>query len=235
MTYDEVIALLGEHRNERGIANWQKLVGAGKLKSFGIGLTQLRKLAKEVGRDHDLALELWDSEVYDARVVGTLVDEPKKITREQAESQVEDARIGMLAHVLCSCDATLAKAPFAQELAVEWMDSGDHHRRRCGYMLLYELGKKKSKALDDAFFEPYLDRIRESIHGEENWVRDAMNASMLSIGKRNANLHAKTLATARAIGRVEVDYGDNSCEPLDLVKHLTNERLLEKLGVAEPA
>ena len=58
-----------------------------------------------------------------------------------------------------------------------------------------------------------------------------MNGSMLSIGKRNPYLHGKTLAVARAIGPVEVDYGDNSCQALDIVKHLTSDRLLKKLGV----
>ena len=56
---------------------------------------------------------------------------------------------------------------------------------------------------------------------------------MLSIGKRNVHLHAKTLAVARSIGPVEVDYGDNSCEPVDIVKHMTSDWLLKKLGVAE--
>ncbi len=230
MTYDEVIALLEEHKNDRGIAHWEKHHGDGELKSFGIGLTQLRKLAKKVGRDHDLALELWDSDVYDAKVIGALVDEPKKMSREQAESQSEDAHIGMLAHIFCSCDATLAKTAFAQELAVDWMDSQNNLRRRCGYLLLYELGKKKGKTLDDAFFETYIDHIQKTIAGEENWVKDAMNTSLLSIGKRNPELHEKTLAAARAIGPVEVDYGDNSCETLNLVKHLTSDWLLKKLG-----
>lgn len=235
MTYDEVIALLDENRNERGIAHWAKLFGErrdSELTSFGIGLTQLRKLGKQIGRDHDLALELWASNVYDAKVLGALIDEPKKMTREQAESQIEDAHIGMLAHVSCSCDATLAKTPFARDLAADWMDSEDPLRKRCGYLLLYELGKKKSKALDDAFFEVYLDRIRETIHTQENWVRDAMNSSMLSIGKRNPHLHQKTLAVARAIGPVEVDYGDNGCQVPNIVKHLTSDALLEKLGVS---
>ena len=236
MTYDDVIALLEENRNERGMANWAKIGGGTKLESFGIGLTQLRKLAKKVGRNHDLALELWGSDIYDAKVIGILIDEPKKMTREQAESQVEGVREGMLAHVYCSCDAPLAKAPFVRELAVDWMsDEDDAHRRRCGYGLLYELGKKKGKAYDDAFFEPWIERIEANIHDEENWVRDAMNTSMLTIGKRNPNLHARTLAAARAIGPVEVDYGDNSCQAPDIVKHLTSDWLLEKLGVAGEA
>ena len=229
MTKTEVIALLKENKNERGIANWKK-VGS-TLKSFGIGLTQLRKLGKKIGRDHKLALQLWKSEIYDARVLGALIDEPKKMTREQVESQVEELHQGMLAHVYCSCDATLAKAPFARELAVDWMDSNDEMRLRCGYLLLYELGKDtKDKALDDKFFSGYVNRIRETIHDQANWVRDAMNGSLLSIGKRNVKLNKTCLKAAKAIGPVHVDYGKNSCEPLDIAKHLTSDYVQKKLN-----
>ena len=71
MTKTQVLALLKQNRNERGIANWKKREGeASHLKSFGIGLTQLRKMAKQVGRDHKLALQLWNSDIYDAKIVG---------------------------------------------------------------------------------------------------------------------------------------------------------------------
>lgn len=231
VTKTEVIALLRQNKNERGIAHWKKLGHKG-LESFGIGLTQLRKLAKKVGRDHDLALELWNSDVYDARVIGILVDEPKKMTREQAEAQVDELGFGMLAHIYCTCGATLPRAPFVRELAIDWMDSKDDMRRRCGYLLLYELSKdNRDKALDDRFFTGYIHRIAETIKDEENWVRDAMNGSLLGIGKRNRKLNRSALKAARAIGPVEIDYGDNSCESIDIVKHLTSDRLQKKLQV----
>ena len=63
MKKTEVLALLRANKNERGIQNWKKLgPKKAKLKSFGIGLTQLRKLAKQIGRDHQLAQKLWDSD-----------------------------------------------------------------------------------------------------------------------------------------------------------------------------
>ena len=95
MTSADVFSLLEANRNERGIKNWEKMGPEAKgLISFGIGLTQLRKLAKWIGRNHDLALQLWDSDNYDAKIIGLLIDEPKKLTREQAESQVADVGWG---------------------------------------------------------------------------------------------------------------------------------------------
>ena len=231
MTYDEVIEQLATHRNERGIAHWKRL-GPPGLDSFGIGLTQLRKLAKSVGRDHALAQQLWESTLYDAKVIGVLVDDPREMTRAQAEAWVEHVNAGMLAHAYCACNATLSKTHFARALAVDWMDNDDDDlRRRCGYLLLSDLAKnRRDPALTDALFEGYIDRIRRTIHSEANWVRDAMNGALLAIGKRNARLNAYAVSAAQAIGQVEVDYGDNGCRPPDVVKHLTQERLLAKLS-----
>lgn len=236
MTKSEVLALLKENRNERGIAHWQRLypedrIGDGKrLKTFGIGLTQLRKLAKQVGRDHKLALQLWKSDVYDAKVIGLLIDDPKVITREQAEEQVEQLHGGMLSHVFASCDATLPKTKFAFDVAKNWMESEDAVRRRCGYSLLYELSKKNPKGMNDEYLLERIAHIQATIHDEEMWVREAMNTALMGIGKRNAVLNKAAIKAAKAIGPVDIDYGpDNACEPLDVLKHLTADHLQAKL------
>ena len=144
------MAVLKANRNERGIQNWKKLGSqTGKLKSFGIGLTVLRKLAKQIGRDHALALDLWKSDVYDAKIIALLIDDPRQITRKQAEAQVERLQQGLLAHVFSSCDASLGKTPFVVELAGDWIRSKDAERRRCGYGLLYEVSKSKKVPLRD--------------------------------------------------------------------------------------
>jgi 3-methyladenine DNA glycosylase AlkD len=229
MKKTEVMALLKENRNERGVANWKRKMRS--MKSFGIGLTQLRKLAKQVGRNHKLALQLWKSDIYDAQVMGLLIDDPKQVSREQAEEQVEELNAGMLLHVFASCDATLAKAPFAFELACDWMDSKDPVRRRCAYALVYELCKKNINAMDEAWFQNCIDHIRETIHGEEMWVRESMNGALLGIGKRNRKLNKAAILAVKAIGPVDVDYGDdNSCEPVDVLKHLTSDHLKKKFS-----
>ena len=233
MTKTQVLALLKENQNERGIAHWRKMgQKTGQLKSFGIGLTQLRKLAKRIGRDHRLAGQLWKSDVYDAKIIGLLIDDPKQISREQAEQQVDQLNAGMLTHVFASCDATLAKTPFAFELAREWTESKSDVRRRCGYALLYELSKKNPKGMDDDYLLGRIDRILNAIHDEEMWVREAMAAALMGIGKRNKKLNKAAIRAAKAIGPIDVDYGDdNRCEPLDVLKHLTSDYVKKKLGL----
>lgn len=227
------MALLKANRNADGIRRWEaKGSKPNKLKSFGIGLTVLRKLAKQVGRDHDLALKLWESDVYDARIIALLIDDPKQITREQAEVQVEKVDQGHLEHVFSSCGAALAKTPFVVELAGDWIKSDDPRRRCCGYGLLYELSKSKKKgAPDETFFLAHIEHIRKSFDGEELAVQGSMGGALLGIGKRSAKLNAAALKVARHIGPIEFETNSGDCEPLDLVKHLTSDYIRRKLGV----
>ncbi|HEY5615294.1 MAG TPA: hypothetical protein VIL52_04665, partial [Bacteroidota bacterium] len=89
---------------------------------------------------------------------------------------------------------------------------------------------KNDRSLDYTYLEPYLDLFEKKLQQEENFVKDAMNASLLAIGMRNKKLNKRAVQVAKKIGKVEVDYGDNSCQALDCVKHLTNPTLLKRLA-----
>lgn len=233
MTIKDVLNLLEASRNERGIKHWQQLgERTGGLESYGIGLTNLRKLAKKIGRNRDLAQALWQSNVYDAKVIALIIDDPKQITHDQAERQVEELNGGMLAHVFASCDATLAKTPFVIELAEQWVRSDDPVRRDCGYGLLYEVSKFSGrKAPSDDFFLKHVKRIAATIDDEPDNIRLAMGFALMGIGKRNAQLNKATLAVAQAVGPIEFYSASGNCDPFDVVKHLTTDRLKSKLGV----
>ena len=233
MTVSEVLALLDAERDERGISNWEKLgSGTAGMRSYGIGLTRLCQLGKRIGRNRELAQALWNTDVYEARVIALLVDDPARITREQVEKQVEELAGGMLAHVFASCDATLAKTPFVVELADQWVRSDDAVRRECGYGLLYEASKfSGTKAPGEEFFLAHVERIADTIGTESEKVRLSMGAALMGIGKRSAVLNDAALKVARAVGPIEFTSASGQCEPFDVVKHLTADRLKEKLGV----
>lgn len=232
MKPSEVIALLERERDERGMRNWERLgEGTGGMRSFGIGLTRLRKLAAGIGRDPALARALWESDVYDARVIALLVDDPRTMTAEQAERQVDQLAGGQLAHVFASCDATLAKTPFAVELAARWVLAPDPVRRACGYGLIYEASKfPAKKAPTEAFFLGHIQRIAATIDDEPEQVRLAMATALMGIGKRSAVLNQAALKVARAVGPIAFTSASGQCEPFDVAKHLDNERLRKKLS-----
>ena len=106
MKKSEVLEWLKKNQDERGIAHWKNRADTpAGMKSFGIGLVKLRKFSKSVGRDAKLAKQLWKSNVHEMKIISLLVDDPKTLTMDQAETQVEQLEGGYLAHVFSSCDA----------------------------------------------------------------------------------------------------------------------------------
>jgi 3-methyladenine DNA glycosylase AlkD len=232
MNASEVLQLVEAQSDPRAVAHWEQAYPDSALRSVGVGLTVLRKLAKKVGRDAALAADLWRSDVYELRVIGLLVDDPKKLTLEQAERQVEQLKHGQLAHVFASCDATLAKSNLAVGIAEAWTRHDDPMRRGCGHGLVYELSKSKKKsAPDDAWFLDRLAHINATWRDEGVDVRMGMATALMGVGKRSAVLWPVALRIARDIGPIDFD-PTGRCDPMDFAKHIDNPRVRAKLGVS---
>ena len=165
------------------------------------------------------------------RILSLLIDDPKTLTMEQAETQVDDLAGGYLVHVFSSCDATLAKTPFVVELTDKWVKSRDSVRKRCGYGLLYEISKDKKKtAPDESFFIAHVERVGKH-HGKQPIpILMSMAGALMGIGMRTKKLNKASLKVAKAIGPIDFD-PDGRCDPYDVVKHLTGPHARKKLGL----
>lgn len=221
----EVYNLLEQHKNVRGIENWKKN-NYGNLESFGIGLTQLKVIAKKIGKNHDLAIDLWKEPNYDVKTISILIEEPKKVDIIQVELMVNDANMWMLCHTWVQ--NLFCKVSFSFDISEEWRMSVVDIKRRVGYAFLYYLARDK-KVLD-AYFIPILNVIEKEIQQEENFVKDAMNNALFSIGQRSKFLNNRCIEIARNVGKIEVNYGDNSCEAVNVIKHLTSKRMQNKFN-----
>lgn len=228
----DILAHLKREQDARGIAHWKAhKESSGGLSSYGIGLTKLRKYAKEIGRDAKLARALWNSTIYEMKVLSLLIDDPKSITLEQAESQVEQLQGGYLSHVFSSCDATLARTPFVVELLETWIESQDPVRRGCGYGLLYEVSKwKKKSAPTEEDFLAHIRVIGERQADQPIPVRMSMGTALMGMGMRSKRLNAAALRVARAMGPIEFD-PTGKCDPFDVQKHLTKPLVKQRLGL----
>jgi hypothetical protein len=165
------------------------------------------------------------------KIISLLIDDPKTITIEQAEAQVEELQGGYLAHVFSSCDATLAKAPFVVELADKWIMSKDPVRQGCGYGLLYEVSKSKKKsAPEEAYFLAHIEQIEKTYPKRSTDIVLSMGGALMGIGKRSKKLNAAALKVANKIGPIDFD-PDGTCDPMDVAKHLTSDYIKKKLGI----
>ena len=228
MNKSTVVAFLKKNQDPRGIEHWNNR-NQTALKSYGIGLTILRKYAKSIGRDAKLAESLWNSNIYEMKIISILIDDPKTMTLEQAEAQVEELKGGQLAHVFSSCGAPLAKTPFVVELADKWINSKDTMRRSCGYGLLYEISKNKKKtAPDEAYFLAHVADIDKKRKNASIPILLSMAGALLGMGMRTKKINKAALKVARAIGPIT---HSETCDPFDVAKHLTSDHAKQKLGL----
>ena len=189
----------------------------------------LRKYAKSIGRDAKLAKSLWKSNVHEMKIISILIDDPKTMTIERSEAQVEELEGGYLVHAFSACGAPLAKTPFVVELIDRWTKSKDPIRLRCGYGLLYEISKSKRKYTpEEPYFLSHIARIDKQHKKASIPISMSMAGALMGMGMRTKNLNKAALKVATSIGPIT---HSDSYEPFDVVKHLTSPHTKKKLGL----
>jgi 3-methyladenine DNA glycosylase AlkD len=195
---------------------------------FGVNLTKLKKFAKVVKKDHDLASKLWRSRIHDAQLLACYIEEPKKVSREQIDTWIGDIDF----MDLCDKFATevVWDTPWAKEKMVEWADSKKEYYKRAGYVLLGKFAQKgKEDEISEKELFEYLDRIERELQEERNWVREVMNFALIHIGSRSGPLNRRGIEVAKKIGKVAVDYGEASCKVPDAVEKLSSDKMKLRL------
>lgn len=209
MKYNELMKEL----KSMGTAQNRKIYGRHGVSGamFGISFANLGKLQKKIKIDHDLAVNLWASGNHDARVLATMIADPVAVKSADLDAWARD----LDNYVLTDALAGLAgKTPVAASKMKKWTRSSGEWTGRAGWHLVAKLAMS-AEDIPDEFFEAQLVTIEENIHQKKNRVRDAMNNALIAIGVRNPALEKLAIATARRIGKVEVDHGETSCKTND--------------------
>ena len=202
-----------EHLENAGTAQNRKIYrrhGAGE-NLYGVSFADLGALAKQIKKDQTLAEALWRTGNHDARMLATMIADPKTISTDTLRGWAGDLDNYVLTDALSSLAAA---TPFAMELMRAWTPSEDEWAGRAGWMLLAQIAMRQAD-LADAFFLDYLAQIEAQIHSRKNRVRDAMNSALIAIGIRNTALKQAAVQSAERIGVVRVDHGETGCKTPD--------------------
>jgi 3-methyladenine DNA glycosylase AlkD len=168
--------------------------------ALGVTVTELRGLARRIGRDHDLAAALWQSEIHEARLLATMVDEPSSVTEGQMERWVSDITSWDLCDQLCG--NLFDRTPYAFEKALGWSRRDEEFVKRAGFALMATSAVHR-KDVSDARFEVFLPAISAQATDDRNYVKKAVSWALRQIGKRSPSLNRKAIATAREIERID--------------------------------
>lgn len=178
---------------------------------FGVKIGDMKKLVKEVKRDQDLALALYDTGNYDAMYLAGLTVDPKRMTKERLQSWAGGAN--WYAPAEYTVAGIAAESDFAMELAREWLDAEEELLTVCGWSTYSNyVSITPDEKLDLDEIQRLLQRVKETIHEERNRVRYVMNQFVISIGAYVPALHEKALEVAKTIGKVHVDVGQTACK-----------------------
>lgn len=191
----EIIEILRQNEspeNKAGMARY----GINTENAFGVTVNFLRNLAHDIGTDHVLAQQLWNTGFHEARILASVVDEPSLVTRLQMEQWVAEINSWDL------CDQVIGnlffKTQWAWEKALEWANKDEEFVRRAGFVLMARLAVKDKKAANERF-EQFFPLIIKYSCDNRNYVRKSVNWALRQIGKRNLELNKEAIKIAEEL------------------------------------
>jgi 3-methyladenine DNA glycosylase AlkD len=192
---DEIIRHLRSLASPANVAGMARY-GINPHNTLGVSMPVLRALAKQTGKNHGLALKLWQSGVHEARILACLIDDPQRVTERQMERWVADLDSWDVCDQCCS--NLFDKTSYARRKAAEWSVREEEFVRRAGFVLMAALAVH-DKTAKDSVFEAFLPMIKVGAIDERNLVKKAVNWALRQIGKRNKRLNTLAQATAEEI------------------------------------
>ena len=192
--------------------------------TYGISIPDLRKMAKEIGRDHPLAQELWSSGIHEARILAGMIDDPKMVTEEQMESWVKDFDSWDVCDQCCM--NLFEETKSAYQKCVEWSSREEEFVKRAGFVLMARLAVSDKSAKDEMFLK-FLPVIEREAIDNRNFVKKAVSWALRQIGKRNIQLNKMAIRTAKKIQGM--DSKSAKWIASDAIQELTSKEVQERL------
>jgi len=223
MTVDEVIQELKKFESSHN-REGMKRFGINVEKAFGISVTKLRSIAKKIGKDHQLAIQLWNSEIHEARILASMVDDPNLVTKSQMNNWVKDFNSWDLCDQVCS--NLFCKTSYADDKIFEWSKSKKEFIRRAAFSLIACLAVRDKKRRDEEFLI-FFDLIKKYSTDERNFVKKSVNWSLRQIGKRSLFLNTKSINLTKEI----LMLNSNSAKWIakDAIRELTNPNTIKRI------
>lgn len=198
MKLSEVMRRLKAQANPANVEGMARY-GIVSRNAFGLTAPNMRALAKEIGTDQKLSLQLWKTDTYEGRTLAALIGDPDLVTVGQMEAWVRQFDSWAICDTCCG--NLFDRTPFAYRNAVEWSRRKEEYVKRAGYVMMAVLAVHDKKAEDKEFL-PFLPLICRGAIDERNFVRKAVNWALRQIGKRSLFLHPHAVKAAEEIGKM---------------------------------
>lgn len=220
---NEILSKLKTLANPRAIEGMAKY-GITSSKAYGVSIPNLRKIAREIGTNHELAKHLWKLDIRETRILATLIDNPKLVTEEQMDEWANDFNYWEICDQCCM--NLFVNTDFAYKKAIEWSSSEKEFVKRAGFALMASLAFKYRKT-NDELFDEFFQLIKKEASDERLYVKKAVSWALRQIGKRNLVLNKKAIEVAKEIQKINTKSAKWIAS--DVLRELTSKKVQARL------
>ena len=223
MQYENILKKLKSMSNPEAVKGMARY-GVSPKNNLGVSIYKLRPIAKEIGKDHDLALKLWSSGIHDARLLACFIEDPAKVTGGQMDFWAKDFDSWDVCDQACTSLFDLT--PLAWTKVFEWAERDEEFVRRAAFSLIAGLAVHDKKA-NDKDFERFSPLMKKHSVDERNYVKKAVNWALRNIGKRNLALNKQMIKLSEKI--LKIDSKSARWIARDALRELTSEKVQNRL------
>jgi 3-methyladenine DNA glycosylase AlkD len=199
-------------------------------KAYGVAMKDIKALGKKLGRNHGLAIALWDTGVYEARMLASFVGDPAAITSAQMDRWCKEFDNWAI------CDAMsfnlFDRTPHAWNKVSAWSRKRNEFEKRAAFALLWSLTVHDKHASDKRFVQG-LALVERAADDPRNFVKKAVNMALRAVGKRNRALNAQALDVARRLARSAHD--TTRWIGMDALRELSSKSVIRRLAARPSA
>ena len=223
MEYNELMETLEQLGTEQNRKIFKRHGASEPL--FGVSYANFKALKKKIKVNQDLAIKLWESGNTDARILASMIADPKAFDEKTLEAWLKEITYsGLLDEFVYDI---VAKTEYAHKKQQEWIQSKDEWIGRAGWCLVTAFAMD-DKIGDEAYFEEMLKLIELEIQSSANRKKEGMHYTLLAIGIRSEYLEKKAIEAANRIGDIVIDHGETSCKTPDTIAYIKRGRSRKK-------
>jgi 3-methyladenine DNA glycosylase AlkD len=198
--------------------------GINSEKAYGVRIPELRRIARQTGKNHELAGKLWKYGYSETKILASMIDDSNLITEDQMEKWVLEFDSWDICDQCCM--NLFRKTPFAYKKISEWSVREEEFVKRAAFTLIATLAVHDKKADNEKFIDLFPLIIRESTD-PRIYVKKAVNWALRQIGKRNLTLNNKAISLAQEI--YEIDSKSARWIASDALRELKSEKVQKRI------
>lgn len=227
ITVQEIISIFRENYNETNVKGMARF-GIDSSNAFGLSMPQIRGLAKEIGRNNELAMELWDTKFHESKLLSIFIAEPKKVTSEQLDHWVSEITSWDECDQFCSNLAGMS--PFYLSKIDEWTKSKEEFILRAGIVLMAVIAYKKKKEIsDDYILENYKHLLITHSTDPRNFVKKAVNWAIRQLGKRSQYMRLEMIKLCDEILEIHPKSAPARWVAKGALRELNDEKIISRI------